>query len=107
VDVLGYGSWVVILGVAMIVPTIVVCLRFNAWLIPVVFVLDGIVALSWSPFAFIMWKLCFFYGAMKWDPVRGMFRLPKWPRTYLRGPGGRRRREFREPLPWYRGPGSF
>ena len=56
----------------------------------------------------IVYKGWLLYFLWWWDPVRGLFRAPAWPRQpYSRGPQERRRREFREPLPWDRGPGSW
>lgn len=106
-EILGYGALGTLLVVLWLGLTIAVCLRFNAWLIPVALGLDFLVGLTGSPVALLMWKLCFFYGMARWDPLRGLFRMPRWPRMWLPGSGGRRKREFREPMPWTRGPGSY
>lgn len=87
--------------------TVMTCLRFRAWLIPVVLLADFIVGSTFSPVAFVLWKLCFFAAAIRLDPMRGLFRLPRWPRGHLRGRGGKRKREFTEPMPWFRGPGTY
>ena len=106
-DVIGYGIMATLVGGSLLALKVMACLRFNAWLVPIVLVLDFLILCTKSPIAFLMWKLCFFYGMVKWDPVRGLYRLPKWPRMTMRGRGGRRRREFAEPMPWTRGPGSY
>lgn len=56
----------------------------------------------------ILYKGWLLYFLSRWDPARGLFRLPAWPQQpFSRGPQQRKRREFREPLPWDRGPGSW
>jgi len=82
------------------------CLQFGAWLIPIVLLINVVLFFT-APVSFLAWQFCFFYGTARWKPVRGLYRLPRWPRNGMRGPGGRRRREFREPMPWTRGPGSY
>jgi hypothetical protein len=85
---------------------IVVCRRFSPWVLPVVLFLD-ICVMPWAffPFGYLGWKLWFFWFAFRVDPVRGVFRVPRWPRTPLmRGPGRRRARRFPQPLPWTAGP---
>lgn len=104
---MAYGLVGGVLAIALIWSTVAVCLRFNAWLILAVFLIDFALLLTGSVVGFLIWQLCFFYGMARWEPFRGMYRLPKWPRMHLRGPGGRRRREFPEPMPWTRGPGSY
>lgn len=88
--------------------TVVVCYRFNNWLFWVVLVMDHVALIAGSVVGLAVWKLLFFYAASRWDPVRGLFRLPKWPRpAYFRGPGRAGRRVFNEPMPWLRGPTSY
>ncbi|HEU4753520.1 MAG TPA: hypothetical protein VFU47_10475, partial [Armatimonadota bacterium] len=92
--------------------TVVVCLRFSPWVLPVVLLLDLVVmplvfAAAQFPVGYMAWKLYFFWVTSRWDPVRGAFRAPRWPRAPLmRGPGRNRPRRFSEPLPWTRGPFS-
>ena len=100
------------LTVYLVWRTVHVLLRFNAWLIAPVLLLDLALAFvslgTGFPVGFVVWKLWFFYAAFSWEPVRGLFRQPRWPRRPLmRGPGKRKRREFSEPMPWTRGPSSF
>jgi hypothetical protein len=96
------------LGLLLLWRTVAVCLRFGAWTIPVVFLLDFLAGLVGHVPGFLIWNLGFFYGASRWDPVRGMFRLPRWPRApYMRGARRPRHRRIDEPMPWDRGPFSY
>ena len=84
-----------------------ICERFNAWLLLPVLLIDQAL-LGVFPPGYLVWKLWLFYTALKWEPARGLFRLPRWPRgPHMRGPGKRARRQFREPMPWLRGPCSY
>jgi hypothetical protein len=86
--------------------TVSVCRRFRLWVLPVVLLFDHAL-LFLLPYAFIPWKLWFFWAMFRWEPVRGLFRLPRWPRTHFaRGPGRRGPRQFSEPMPWQAGPVS-
>jgi len=90
--------------------TVEICLKYGAWLPWPVLALEGALLFLGPifPIAFLMWKAWFFFAAARWEPTRGLFRLPDWPRApRMRGPGKRRWREFREPAPWSRGPSSF
>jgi hypothetical protein len=107
VDVIGMSAAFVILAIGVQWYTAAVCNRFGRWLFPTVVVLDFLIGCGRWPVSFLLWKLCFFYGLARWDPMRGLFRLPRWPRVHQRGRGGRRKREFPEPMPWTRGPGSY
>lgn len=56
----------------------------------------------------IIYKCWFFYLVSRWEIGRGLFNVPAWPRELItRGSRRRRHRQFREPLPWTRGPGSW
>lgn len=101
-----------ILGLALIAIGIqwytwTVCIRFGRWVFPTVLAVDFLMALGRLPIPLVVWKLCFFVALARWEPVRGLFRLPRWPQTHQRGRGGRRPREFTEPPPWVRGPGTY
>lgn len=106
-DVVGMAIGIGILVVAIQGYTAAVCLRFGNWVFPVVLMLDFLIGLGRWPISFLLWKLAFFLALAKWDPMRGLFRLPRWPRIHQRGRRGRRKREFTEPMPWYRGPGTY
>lgn len=88
--------------------TVVVCYRFNNWLFWLVLWIDLVAAAGGFVFGYVAWKLAFFYAASRWDPIRGLFRLPNWPRAaFFRGPGRAGRRVFNEPMPWLRGPTTY
>ena len=106
-DAIGMGVAITILTVSLYWYTAVKCLRIGAWLFPTVLALDFLIGLAGWPVTFLLWKLCFFYGLARWDSVRGLYRMPRWPRVDQRGRGGRRKREFTEPMPWFRGPGTY
>jgi hypothetical protein len=105
---LAAASGSLLLTVYLLWRTVETCRRFNLWLLPLVLLLDAsFFFLAPLGFGFLVWKLWFFWATFRWEPVRGLFRLPRWPRTpFTRGPGKRRPREFREPLPWTAGPCS-
>ena len=104
------GASGVVLQLFVLWLTVVVCLRFSPWVLPTVLVLDFVVmplffaVVGFAP-GYIVWKLWFFWTALRWEPIRGVFRLPRWPRTqHMRGPGQRAPRDVREPMPWTAGP---
>lgn len=88
--------------------TIAAALRFGPWMVPVVLVVDFVIVAasgSFFPLPLLLWKMLLLYTAARWGPLLNLFRLPAWPRvSYMRGPGRRRKRQFREPMPWFRGP---
>jgi hypothetical protein len=108
---LGLGIALALLAGYLLWRTVEACLRFNAWLIPLVLGVDAALLVLFIPrfwILFIAWKIWFFVAAYRWEPMRGMFRAPHWPRAaFMRGPRRNRRREFKEPMLWTRGPSSF
>jgi hypothetical protein len=94
-----------VLLVLLIWKTVAVSLRFGAWVVPVVLSLDIASALFGSVVGFVAWKTFFFFMASRLDPVRGLFRMPRWPRAgQMRGARRPRYRRIPEPSPWDRGP---
>lgn len=86
-----------------------ICLRFHwALIVAMVVVIFGPgVFLAAAPLGLLA-MMSFFHAFQKWEPLRGLFAIPRWPRAPIfRGPGKRRAREFREPMPWLRGPNSY
>jgi hypothetical protein len=88
-----------------------ICFRFHWVLIlaMVLLVAGPALFLMLAPFGLIF-VMGFFFAFERWEPLRGLFAIPRWPRAPIyRGPGRRRARarEFREPMPWLRGPNSY
>lgn len=101
------------LYVYLIWQTVVVGRLLNPWVLPTVLVIDHLL-LFLAPLNFLfpcgalVWKLSFLYFAWRWEPLRGMYHAPRWPRRrHARGPRRTENRQFQEPSPWDRGPCSF
>lgn len=103
-----WGVVCLLAAVHLLVMVIAACVRVNPLLLWLLLPLGFGALLYAGPFGFmfvVLWELWQF---THWEPVRGLFTMPPWPRSaVLRGPGRRRRREFREPMPWTRGPNSY
>jgi hypothetical protein len=105
------GLAFLLVSLYFIVWIIRVLLRVPWWWTPViVLVLIGspLLATGIWPLPFIWFNIWFFLIAGRWESLGSYYRTPKWPRVpFRRGPGRRRPRDFREPLPWSRGPCSY
>jgi hypothetical protein len=106
-----FNRWVsvVVVGVdLLILSPILVGLLSNLMSLPGGFPSELQTLAPFSPLVLITWKLWFFYATTRWEPLRGVFQTPEWPRVpWMRGPGKNRPRSFREPMPWDRGPFTY
>lgn len=91
--------------------TIEVVSRFRPGVQVLVFLADTLAMAGTGflilPFGFIGWRLWLFWTAARWEPYGGMFAAPPWPRNPLARGRRNRLRQFREPLPWGRGPFTY
>lgn len=89
------------------------CARWGWKVVCTVIAVDGVLSLTGLNGGFLLigplsWKVWLLYADSRWEPARGVFPLPAWPRApRMRGPGKRRRRLFREPMPWTAGPNTY
>ena len=111
-------AWVLLAGLflwSVWARTVGACRKLGSWVLTAVVVSDLLAFLLFLPlglpvavFAVLMWKLWFLFLTSWWADYGRLYAAPRWPRTpFRRGPGKRRPREFKEPMPWYRGPNSF